>query len=329
MNPALETLVLALRQHGGPGAAPLLLGAEPHPDLLALPGLTAWQPLKPLADACERRGLKTVPEITGTFSTILFLPGKTKDEVLAGFARAHDHLAPGGTLITALANTAGASRFEKEISRATPLILSVSKNKCRAFAVTNREPWDQELLQEWRELSRPRLLASTGFIVEPGIFSADHIDPGSALLAAHLPPSLRGTVADLGAGWGYLSHAALGKAPKISRIDLFEADARALACARRNLPADAPATFHWHDVATGLLEKYDHIITNPPFHSGQAQDLDLGRAFLTTAARSMKRGGTLHLVANRQLPYEPHLRSLGLRSRLIVETGGFKVLFCS
>ncbi len=244
-------------------------------------------------------------------------------------ARAHDHLAPGGTLITALANTAGASRFEKELSRATPLVFSVSKNKCRAFAVTNQQPWEPEMLQAWRELSRPRLLPSTNFLVEPGVFSADHIDPGSSLLAAQLPPSLRGTVADLGAGWGYLSHAALEKAPKISRIDLFEADARSLACARKNLPAGAPATFHWHDVTTGLAETYDHIITNPPFHSGQAKDLDLGRAFLTTAARSMKRGGTLHLVANRQLPYEPHLQTLGLRTRLIAETAGFKVLFCS
>ena len=45
--------------------------------------------------------------------------------------------------------------------------------------------------------------------MEAGIFSADHIDPGSALLAEHLPKNLRGRVADLGAGWGFLSRAAL------------------------------------------------------------------------------------------------------------------------
>jgi 16S rRNA (guanine1207-N2)-methyltransferase len=135
-------------------------------------------------------------------------------------------------------------------------------------------------------------------------------------------------VADLGAGWGYLSNAALEKAPRISRIDLFEADSRALACARKNVAAPQ-AAFHWHDVTTGIPETYDHIITNPPFHTGQAKDVDLGRAFLTVAAKSLKRGGTLHLVANRQLPYEAHLESLGLRSRLIAETHGFKVIFSS
>ena len=121
----------------------------------------------------------------------------------------------------------------------------------------------------------------------------------------------------------------MGKAPKISHIDLFEADTRALACARKNLPAEASASFHWHDVTTGLPEKYDHIITNPPFHTGQAKDVDLGKAFLTVAAASLKRGGTLHLVANRQLPYEAHLESLGLRSRIIAEDHGFKVIFSS
>lgn len=329
MNPALETLALALREYPA-GAGPVLfLGAEPYAGLSAIPGLIAWQPLKPLADLCEQAGMKLTGEPGGKFSTVLFLPGKSKDEVLAGFARAHDFLAPGGTLIVGLANTAGASRFEKELSRAVPLRYSVSKNKCRAFACGNQIPWDAAALGGWREIAAPREIPGTDFLTVPGVFSADHIDPGSALLAEKLPPSLYGRVADLGAGWGYLSRTALARSPKISHIDLFEADSRALACARKNLPAAAPASFHWHDVTTGLPEKYDHIITNPPFHSGQAKDVDLGKAFLTVAAASLKRGGTLHLVANRQLPYEAHLASLGLRSRIIAEDHAFKVIFSS
>ena len=329
MNPALETLAFALLEHPADSGPVLFLGAEPHPKLSDIPSLTAWQPLKPLASACENAGMSLVEEPCGKFPTILFLPGKSKDEILAGFARAHDFMAPGGTLIVGLANTAGASRFEKELSRAAPLQYTVSKNKCRAFAAGNSTPWDDLVLGEWRELAKPRILLDTDFLTVPGVFSADHIDPGSALLAEKLPPSLYGRVADLGAGWGYLSRAALGKAPKIARIDLFEADTRALACARKNLPAEAPASFHWHDVTTGLPEKYDHIITNPPFHTGQAKDVDLGKAFLTVAAASLKRGGTLHLVANRQLPYEAHLESLGLRSRIIAEDHGFKVIVSS
>ncbi|QTN33287.1 class I SAM-dependent methyltransferase [Akkermansiaceae bacterium] len=324
MNPALETIALALREHPAAPGAVLFLGAEPHPDL---PDLTAWQPLKPLADACTAAGMSLTDEPRGQFPYVLFLPGKSKAEVLAGFARAHGLLAPGGRLIVGLANTAGASRFEKELSRAAPLLFTVSKNKCRAFAIGNETPWDSGALAEWRELSHPRAIPGTDFITAPGVFSAEHIDPGSLLLAEKLPPSLYGCIADLGAGWGYLSTMALEKAPKISRIDLYEADARALACARKNVRGKA--SFHWHDVTTGIPGKYDHILMNPPFHTGQSKDVDLGKAFLTTAAASLKRGGTIHLVANRQLPYEAHLAALGLRSRIIAEDHAFKVIFSS
>ena len=324
MNPALETLALAYREHCHPSERTLFLGAEPHPEIR---NVSAWQPLKPLADKCEAAGMELCSEPEGTFQTILFLPGKSKDEILAGFARAHDLLEPGGKLVVALANTAGASRFEKQLSKASPLLFSISKNKCRAFAISKHEPWSEDVLEDWRKLAEPRIIPGTDFTVIPGVFSADHIDPGSALLAEHLPRFLRGNVADLGAGWGFLSRTALEKAPNIARIDLFEADSRALECARKNI--SGPATFHWHDVTTGLTESYHHIITNPPFHTGQSQDIDLGRAFLTTAAKSLRRGGTLHLVANRQLPYEAHLESLGLRSRLIAETHAFKVIFAS
>ena len=44
-----------------------------------------------------------------------------------------------------------------------------------------------------------------GFVTRPGVFSAETVDRGSALLAAALPPKLPARVAHLGAGWGWLS----------------------------------------------------------------------------------------------------------------------------
>ncbi|WP_411826918.1 class I SAM-dependent methyltransferase [Luteolibacter sp. AS25] len=325
MNPALETLVFALRETPLQPGRTLFLGAQYHPDL---PESLGYQPLKPLAEACLSAGMELTDQPAGKFTNIIFLPGKSKEETLAGYALAHDLLIPGGTFITALSNTSGASRFEKELRRATPIIASVSKNKCRAFTASNTEAWNEDILRSWQEIAQPSPISGTDFITRPGVFSASRIDPGSELLAKFLPPSLHGQVADLGAGWGYLSRIALEKSPKISAIHLFEADSRSLSCARENLPT-GKAAFHWHDVTTGLPEKYDHIITNPPFHSAQSKDLDLGKAFISTAVSSLKRGGSLYLVANRQLPYEAHLSSLGLRSRPIFEDHAYKIIFSS
>jgi len=328
VNPALETLLLVFSAEDAPPVPPraLFLGAEPHPELENWPDLVGWQPFKPLADAWERAGFpraESPPE--EKFPLVLVLPGKSRDEALAWFALAKDRLAPGGRLVAAMPNTAGAGRFEKELSRAAGNIASIQKHKCRAFHATLDGRADEALFDEWRALGEPREIS--GFTVEAGLFSCDHIDPGSQLLADQLPAHLRGNVADLGAGWGFLSDAVLRRCPQIERLDLFEADARALACARKNLAAHPRELhFHWHDVSTGLPGAYDAIIMNPPFHTGQATHIDLGRAFLKVAIAALRRGGKLLLVANRQLPYEAVLETSGMAWRKTAEDRTYKIL---
>lgn len=87
--------------------------------------------------------------------------------------------------------------------------------------------------------------------------------------------------------------------------------------------------FHWHDVTKGLPECYDVVIMNPPFHIGRDQKAELGLSFLTAASRGLRRGGRLFLVANRRLPYESHLDSLGLRWRNAGENPTYKLLFAT
>jgi 16S rRNA (guanine1207-N2)-methyltransferase len=329
VNPALETLMLAFKGDNAiavPGRA-LFLGAQPHLALITWPAIVGWQPFKQLASRWEQEGFfrsEALPQ--ERWPLVLVLPGKSRDETLAWFAAARDRLQPGGTLVAAMPNTAGAGRFEKELSKATGNIVSIQKHKCRAFHASEDGTWKEEIFNEWRARGEPRKISD--FTVQAGIFSSDHIDPGSQLLADHLPAHLHGIIADLGAGWGFLSDEALKRCPKIQRIDLFEADARALDCARSNLAHhDRSITFHWHDVTVGLSEIYDAIIMNPPFHSAQATDIDLGRAFLKTAAAALKRRGKLLLVANRQLPYEAALEANGLTWRKIAEDKTYKILF--
>ena len=326
MNPALETLMLALSELEMSSRA-LFFGAEPHPDLPK--GVEGWQPQKPKAHAWDHAGFSRMDELPDQkWPLVLILPGKSRDETLAWFSIARDHVSPGGRIVVAMPNTAGAGRFEKELSKATGNIHSIQKHKCRAFHAVNDGSWNRAIFDEWEILQHPRIIEGTDFTTQAGIFSSDHIDPGSQLLADHLPAHLHGEVADLGAGWGFLTDAALRKCRKIARIELFEADSRALACARLNLAAhDRELRYHWHDVTTGLPGTYDAIIMNPPFHSGQATDVDLGRAFLRTAIASLKRGGKLLLVANRQLPYEAVLEVSGLAWRKPAEDKTYKLLF--
>jgi len=65
---------------------------------------------------------------------------------------------------------------------------------------------------------------------------------------------------------------------------------------------------------------------NPPFHDGGAEDRALGQALFAAAAKMLKSGGVLRLVANVALPYEATLVALFRQSRLLVRENGYKVL---
>lgn len=157
-----------------------------------------------------------------------------------------------------------------------------------------------------------------GFQTLPAVFSADGPDRGSVLLAAALPAKLGARVADLGAGWGYLSRAILTR-EGVKELDLVEAEAEALACARLNI-LDARARFHWADATTFKPARFwDAVVMNPPFHTAREADAGLGMAFIKAAQRGLSPSGSLWMVANRHLPYDKLLISL---FKQVEEIGG-------
>jgi 16S rRNA (guanine1207-N2)-methyltransferase len=176
-------------------------------------------------------------------------------------------------------------------------------------------------LSDW--LARPAMV--DGFQTLPGVFSADGPDRGSILLASALPPKLAGKVADLGAGWGYLA-AEILKRPGVKRLDLVEAEADALDCARVNV-TDPRARFHWADATTWRPDSLlDAVVMNPPFHLGRDADPALGAAFIRAARRMLAPNGSLWLVANRHLPYDAALSENFLQHEDVAGDGGFRVV---
>lgn len=169
----------------------------------------------------------------------------------------------------------------------------------------------------------PRLHADFGLWTQPGVFSWDRLDPGTALLMEALP-RLSGRGADLGCGIGVLAHPALAS-DAVTELTLIDNDRRAIEAARRN--ADDPRARHvWADARTVPLERLDFVVMNPPFHAAGAEDKGLGVAFIRKAAAVLRTGGHLWLVANRHLPYEATLDAAFKRVTPLAEANGFKVL---
>jgi 16S rRNA (guanine1207-N2)-methyltransferase len=300
-----------------------------------LPGLTCDTVWKPDADALSRSGVpvRTPRErdAQARYPLVLLLPPRQREHARASFARALAATAPGGAVIASMPNDEGARSGEKDLARVAGPLHSLCKHHCRVFwSEPLHAPADPDLAMQWLHADAPRAIADGRFSSRPGVFAWDRIDVASALLAAHLPRDLAGAGADLGAGYGYLASEVLRQCPAVTALDLYEADARALALARVNLAQVAsPATvgFHWHDVSAGLPRQYDFIVSNPPFHAqGRGERPDLGRAFIAAAADALRDGGRLLLVANRHLPYEGELTARFDGVQAIAQQAGFKVI---
>lgn len=300
------------------------------------PGLACTQAFKPEADRLERIGATLLDEEAlphAAFPLVLVLPPRQREEARALLAMACAAVAPGGIVVAAVANDEGAKSREADLKALAGPLTVLSKFHCRVFWTAPEASMDAGLQATWRNADSVRTIASPDvpggrFQTRPGVFAWDRVDAASKLLAEHLPHSLRGRVADFGAGWGYLSMQVLARCPQVASIDLFEADGRALALAEANLgDARVPLHFHWRDVAAGVAERFDAIVCNPPFHAlGRGDRPDLGRAFIAAAAAALTPGGSLWLVANRHLPYEEALGAGFGQVRTVAQEGGFKII---
>lgn len=293
----------------------LVYGAPPPSLVEAAPGAAQTSPLVPGAIPLDE-----IAEASAHGMTMVVPPGTIeRRHALALTLKA---LLPGAPLVVLGPKDKGGSRIRKELEGFGCAVAEDSKSHWRICRV--RRPDTLFGVEGAIAEGAPRFDEALGLWTQPGIFSWDRIDEGSALLLEALPP-LSGHGADLGCGLGLLTCAVLGH-EAVTAIEAVELDARALAAAKRNV-TDPRARFHWLDVRAGLpFAGLDFVVMNPPFHSAGADDVALGRTFLQQARRVLRAGGVLWMVANRHLPYEADLAQLFGKVETFTHTARFKIL---
>ena len=215
----------------------------------------------------------------------------------------------------------GGSRLGKELA-SFGLEVEESGRRHQRLCIANR-PAEVSGLEAAIAEGQPRIVPSLGLWSQPGLFSWDRLDPGTAQLLAVLPP-MSGRGADLGCGTGVIARALLTSV-SVEHLDLVDIDRRAVEAAEHNV-LDPRVSFHWADARIApTLEGLDFVVMNPPFHDGGWEDKALGQAFIRRARDALRKGGMLWLVANRHLPYEEVLTPLFAQVKLKSEVKGFKV----
>ncbi len=254
------------------------------------------QGFAPDAEAFAEAGYPVTQDATASPTMIVVVP-RAKALARSMIAEA---CALGQVVIVDGQRTDGIDSLFKDVRDRLGDLASVPKAKGRLFWFSTTDA-----LADWA--APPPAQGEHGYFTTAGVFSDGAVDKGSALLAAALPAKLPARMADLGAGWGYLSQAVLTR-DGVKSLDLIEAEALSLACARLNVTDDR-AAFHWGDALTFKpATKYDGIVMNPPFHTGSKGTPALGQGFIAASARMLAPHGKLWMVANRHLPYEAALR---------------------
>ncbi|MCA9535229.1 MAG: class I SAM-dependent methyltransferase [Myxococcales bacterium] len=176
----------------------------------------------------------------------------------------------------------------------------------------------------------------------PGVYGADKLDEGSALLLATLAPEFeRGLwdgarrVLDVGCGSGVLGAflaRALRSRPLATEevsVDLVDVDALAVCAARatldRNGLTGSGVSVWGSDVYSAVRERYDAIVSNPPFHDGVGTSYDAAQRLIREAPTHLRPMGRLVLVANAFLPYRDALDAAFGAHRVLAETPRFRV----
>ncbi len=283
----------------------------------------AVQDFRPEFLKIERASCRVAPALDGdAYALALVLCGRHRQMNEHHVLEASARVIPGGLVVVAGLKTDGADSLRKRLKDRFEIEGQAAKHHGNVF-------WFRADGARAEKLET--IVVDDRYETVPGMFSADRIDPGSALLVEHLPKDLYGAVADLGAGWGYLSVEIAARCPKVKRIDLYEASHAAAKAAEGNMKRLAGAmasTTRWLDVAAeDPRERYDAVVMNPPFHTGRSGDPDVGRAMIAGAWRLLKPGGRLHLVANVHLPYEATLSDMFAATGLSAREAGFKVLW--
>lgn len=276
------------------------------------------------------------PDLTADTVAIRVVPEKAVMlQLLHDAARI---LRPGGRCLLAGGNQEGAKSAALLLQRMFGPIKVLAQHSSHRLVVAHRPEELPSLPPElhtpyvdpqcFREIEVTLAGMPLTLFTRPGVFSWEHLDEATEVLAGQLDISIGTRVLDIGCGAGALGAVAARKS-RTGMVRVLDVDAEAVRCAARTLDAAGAANAEAivSDVASAVLtQRFDLVVANPPFHVGKQVDLSVPHQFIADAFEVLEPGGRLMLVANRTLPYEAMIAEHFGRVMSVYDGRRFKVL---
>jgi 16S rRNA (guanine1207-N2)-methyltransferase len=266
----------------------------------------------------------------GSFSAAALRLPRSKEELEMSAHALTSRLELGGTLLVYGAKDEGivsaAARLAEVPGLSEPETVAV-KARCRVLRcrLTAMKGGLKDRLSEWRREGVLDLPSGPApWVGYPGLFAGSELDPGTRLLLASLPPiPSEARVLDFGCGSGVIAGEVLRRRPGV-HLDLVDHDTVALVAATENVPAGRTILASGLQ-ALGSESPYDWIVSNPPYHSGKAEDLGVVGELVTGAPGLLSRRGALVMVVQRRLAVRDALEEGFARVETLEEDATYRV----
>jgi len=177
--------------------------------------------------------------------------------------------------------------------------------------------------QTWRPQVAPLHFNTAPLVGDgsAGVFAEGKLDEGTRLLLEALEVRATDVALDIGCGAGFLGIHIARLASK-GHVTMVDASLATVDAARQTVEQSGLTNVQVlpSDGTQAVQEqRFDLVVTNPPFHLGGIQTTEIAERFIREAAQVLRPRGRFYLVANRFLKYEPTLR---ICFKTVEEVGG-------
>lgn len=344
IRPAPDERVLLLGC--GHGALAVALARQlPHgrltlsdPSLIALRMTALTLAANGVTQAQVSEQVSQLPAAAALYDRVVLMVPQSRALGRRWLVEAHGLLRPGGVLNVAGANALGVQPLIGDAAQLFGAAHTLGYGRGCRVAEARRTDLPGAALPAWA--SAPGIAPGSWYhlvadlpggplelLSLPGVFSYDRLDAGTAFLLQHLAlqPGLR--VLDAGCGYGPIGIAAARRGA--AQVLMLDVNLLAVAAARANLArlglqAATAAPSDALEAATG--QRFDLVLSNPPFHSGKAVDTTVADACIARARDLLVPEGRIVLVASSFLPFERHMAVHFARVRVIAANRSFRVI---